>query len=79
MHLSGPIPIINTEFEKRENYTDINGNFAEVGRSIKGEDIVLDKKDLVSGKLLVNEKLRGQAKEQMDMLKEFYNRHIYLF
>ena len=79
LHLLGALPIINPEFENKENYTDIYGNYAEVGRGITGDDIVLDKKDLVAGKLFINEKLHSQAKRQIELLKEWYNRRMYLF
>jgi hypothetical protein len=79
MHLLGPVPIINNKFKKKENYTDIDGNCAERGRRVNGDDIVLDKKDLVSGKLLINEKLQEQAITQMRLLKKWHDRCIYLF
>lgn len=78
-HLLGSLPIINSEFEKKENYTDIDGNYAGAGQGITGDDIVLDKKDLIPGKLLINEKLHGQAKKQMELLKKCHGRRMYLF
>jgi hypothetical protein len=73
-----PPVILDLDFCKKENYIDINGNFAEVGRGINGEDIVLDKRDLISGKFLINEKLREQTKEQMILLKN-NDKRIYLY
>ena len=62
--------LVGEEFKKRENYTDINGNHPKEGRGMKAEDVVFEKSELIEGKLLINEKLKKEAKEHMAFLKK---------
>ena len=62
--------LVGEEFKKRENYTDINGNHPKEGNGMKAEDVVFEKSELIEGKLLINEKLKKEAKEHMQFLKK---------
>lgn len=62
--------LVGKEFKKRENYTDINGNYPKVGKGMRAEDVVFEKSELTEGKFLIDEKLKEQAKKQMIFLNK---------
>lgn len=70
--------LVGEDFKKRENYIDMNGNHPKEGKGMKAEDVVFEKSELTEGKLLINEKLKKEAKEHMMFLKK-HDVRFYVF
>lgn len=68
--------LVDKEFKIKENYTNTEGNHPQAGDGINASDLVLDKSELTSDKLLINSNsmTRQNIERHIEFLKKHRNR-----